>query len=316
MSRIPAARDKPALMRRPSPLPLLALALACTPRPPAELPIAEGEPSGRDDRVFVEREPEANPDAPKPADPRVLELYRCWFESPYEYMFSMSPPVLQAGNTAMGMMMGGINGLLYYGGLAPCATRLLGLSEGGWGDSSALGELAGVSLQNPLVTEFQGDFTAVNPAFIAWARSNLLIHPETYIDGIAARSAYDYVFQRFFRLMVLSAIAVIEQNPSGLDAEARTYLTATRQGTDGLNWLHQRYVNLVPAYPEGWDGTTMTAPMAAGFWLRRQLDGSIGPCWHGAIEVVQLYDPSWLASQRSEHLSAFATLDGLPDTTK
>lgn len=306
-------------MRR---LPLLSFALLLSiapllgcpgPRPLANDPDAS-EPAGRGP-VFVEQEPgerEAGK-LPNVLAPEVANLYRCWFREPYDYMFTFGGPTFEVNGRSYGMLSAGINGLLYYGGLSPCASEQTGTRENSWGDHQALGDFASVPTRNPNSTISQ--FTPVNPEFVLWARKSLLANPEMLIDGQRVQDAYDRVFQRFFRLMLLSAVALVERTGS-LDAmanEGQTYLADTDAGAYGVDWLEQRYYGLVPSYPEGQDGTTMTAGMAAGFWLRRQIDGTIASCWHGAVEVAALYDPFWLAEQRAAHGPAFNQLDALVD---
>lgn len=274
------------------------------------------EPAARDS-VFVEREPgEQAGKLPTALAPEVANLYRCWFREPYDYMFSYGGKTFDINGRSYGMLTAGISGLLYYGGLSPCATEQTGTSDQSWGDPKALGDFAGVPTRNPRSSISQ--FTPVNPEFVHWARKTLLADPETLIDGRRVQDAYDAVFQRFFRLMLLSAVALVERTGSvdGLAGEAKVYLADTDAGAYGVDWLEGRYYGMVPSYPEGQDGTTMTAGMAAGFWLRRQVDGSLASCWHGAVEVAALYDRFWLAEQQSAHKPAFDQLDALVDPAK
>jgi hypothetical protein len=272
-----------------------------------------GEPSGREP-VFVEREPGDEPGKlPTVLPPEIANLYRCWFREPYDYMFRYEGQTFDINGRSYGMLTAGISGLLYYGGLSPCASEQTGTTDTNWGDPKALGDFAGVPTRNPNSSISQ--FTPVNPEFVHWARKTLLAHPEALIDGRRVQDAYDRVFQRFFRLMLLSGVALVERTGSveGLGGEAKLYLADTDAGAYGVDWLEGRYYALVPSYPESQDGTTMTAGMAAGFWLRRQIDGSLASCWHGAIEVAELYDQFWLAEQRSAHGPAFDQLDALTD---
>lgn len=312
-------------MRRRSllPLALLSLALlspalllvACPSRPSANLgALGSGsEPTSRGE-VFVEREPgEEAGRMPRTVTPEIANLYKCWFREPYDYMFGYSGPTFDANGRSYGMLTAGISGLLYYGGLSPCAAEQLGATEQGWGNPDALARLAGVPYQNPALSIPQ--FNAINPEFVVWARKTLLLDPEALIDGYRAQDAYDRVFQRFFRLMTLSALGLAERlgSVTAIENEARSYLAATDAGAWGPEWLDQQYAGMVPAYPEMQDGTTMTTGMAAGFWLRRQVDGTLGVCWHGAMDVMEMYDRAWLAEQRSGHAQAFAVLDAVPD---
>ena len=289
----------------------LALTLACPSAPRQATDPEASEPAGRGP-VFVEREPGDEPGKrPRMIAPEVANLYRCWFREPYDYMFTYGGPTFDVNGRSYGMFSAGISGLLYYGGLSPCAAEQTGTKSTGWGNPEALAEFAGVPTRNPRSSI--SSFTPVNPEFIVWARKTLLVDPETLIDGYRAQDAYDRVFQRLLRVMLLSAVALVERGKGidGLANEASVYLAATDAGAYGIDWLEQRYFNLLPDYSEMQDGTTMTAAMAGGFWLRRQVDGSLASCWHGALEVAELYDRFWLADQRSAHAQAFAQLDAL-----
>lgn len=294
-------------MTRAWPLPIVLL-LACPSRPSATVDVTNTEPTARGE-VFVESEPSIDEGRlPRIVSPEVANLYRCWFREPYDYMFGYGAQPFEVQGRSYGMLTAGIGGLLFYGGLSPCAAEQVGAGDRGWGDASALGELAGVPYQNPDLSIAQ--FTPVNPDWVMWARKTLLISPESVIDGYRAQDAYDRVFQRFFRLQTLAAVMLAERLGSldAIAAEARDYLSATDAGAWGPEWLDQRYVGLVPEYPEMQDGTTMTAGMAAGFWLRRQADGTLGVCWFGALEVIELYDAAWLAEQVSKHPKGFEVL--------
>lgn len=299
-------------MTRAWPLPFVLL-LACPSRPSATIELPSTEPTARGE-VFVEREPSVDQGRlPRPVTPEVANLYRCWFREPYDYMFGYSGQSFEVQGRAYGMLMAGIGGLLFYGGLSPCAAEQVGAGDRGWGDATALGELAGVPYQNPSLSLPQ--FTAVNPQWIVWARKTLLIGPESLIDGYRAQDAYDRVFQRFFRLQTRAAVMLAERGGSldAIDKAARDYLSATDANAYGPEWLDQQYAGLVPEYGEMQDGTTMTAGMAAGFWLRRHVDGTLGVCWHGALEVMEAYDAAWLAEQRANHPKGFEILAGVRD---
>jgi len=301
--------------RRPSLLlvsPLvIGSALACR-TPPAELPTTDlhgSEPAHT--RAFVEAQP-----APRklssgeftPISAEVAGLYRCWFTNPYSYMFAYDGELLEFGDHWFGMLMAGTRGILYYNGLNTCAGELTGVKPRSYTDIGPVAALAGV----PATIDAPGlEFDAVNPDLIAYARQRLLPTPDQQIDGVTAQLAYDRVFSRFFQLMTLSVMILLDT--TDIDRETADYLAATGAGTHGIDWLEGRYSGKLPelgGYP---DGTMMTAPMAAGFWLRRRADGSFPACWHGLREVLDRYDATWLAKQYAAYPKAAATLAQIPD---
>ena len=300
-------------MRRTTALLMLAvlgLVSASCRRVPAELADIDSEPA-RPHKPFVEAQPgprEAPPGTYSPISTEIADLYRCWFRDPYSYMFRADSEPLEVNGAFYGTLMAGIDGILYYGNLNNCAGELTGQRPSSYSDIAPIEALAGVPATRP---SSQFSFATVNPEFIAYARQHLLPPPDQTIDGIPAQLAYDRVFRRFFRLMSASLIMLLEDTDIGL--ETQLYVDDTNAGVDGIEWLEGRYAGAVDGFHESWDGTTMTAPMAVGFWLRRRADGSLAASWHGLREVLDRYDPSWLAEQKARHPKAAAQLDQLPD---
>jgi hypothetical protein len=287
-------------------IPLLLL-LSCR-RIPAELPEVEPEPA-RTQKVFVEQQPErgaAPPGTYAPVSAQIEQLYRCWFRSPYSYMFGGGEG-LEVNGGYYGMLMAGIGGILFYGNLNNCAGELTGQPPGWYSDIAPIEALAGVPATLP--GTFQ--FATVNPEFIAYARQHLLPPPDQAIDGVPVQLAYDRVFRRFFRLMTVSLMTLLET--ADIAQETKQYVNDTLGGQDGIGWLEARYAGRIAGFPEGQDGTTLTAPMAAGFWLRRHADNSLAASWHGLREVLDRYDATWLAEQKAQYPKAAAALAQLPD---
>ena len=285
----------------------LGLVLAACRPVPATIDVDGGAPPSKPS-VFVERE--ANPPAVAEGGPIAADyvnLYTCWFEHPYDYMFEDRGQALEIDGRRYGMLMAGIHGILYYGHLNECAGRLTGQEPRSYSDIGPIEALAKVpaTVDDPTLP-----FASVNPAFVDWARAELLPPSEQLIGGIPAQIGYERVFQRFFRSMATSAAWLVQTHT--LDAEATIYLNDVRAGADGIDWLEQRYASIpiTDAYP---DGTMMTGPMAAGFWLRRELDGSLPSCWHTLVDVLARYDATWLAELETRYPTGVASLSNRPD---
>jgi hypothetical protein len=288
----------------------LPLLFACR-TVPAELPDTQaGSEPARAGDMFVETQPDAHtaPGTFAPISAEIASLYRCWFRSPYSYMFSGGSEPLEVNGAHYGMLMAGIRGILYYGNLNNCAGELTAQPPRNYADIGPIEALAGVSATVPAS---HLEFAAVNPEFIAFGRQHMLPSPEQAIDGVPVQLAYDRVFQRFFRLMAASLLTLLET--TDIDLETKHYLNATATGSDGIEWLEGRYGGRISGFVEGWDGTTLTAPMAAGFWLRRRADGSFAAAWHGLRDVMDRYDPVWLAEQKLLFPKAADVLAQLPD---
>ena len=59
-------------------------------------------------------------------------------------------------------------------------------------------------------------------------------------------------------------------------------------------------------------GTPYTEAIAP-YVVGGHVDGTLGVCWHGALEVMEAYDAAWLAEQRANHPKGFEILAGLRD---
>lgn len=285
--------------------------LASCRRVPADLPDVEPEPSGRSS-VIVESEPKQQEGALlSPLTDEAISLYTCWFEDPYSYMFSHhhgEPLVI--GHNSYGMLMAGSHGVLYYGALNECAARMVGTSTSNYADLEPISVLAGVpvTLPNPNLP-----FDTVNPDFLRWVRVHLLPAAEQSIDGISVQLAYDRVFSRMCRQFGEALFYLLDEK--AIDSEASQYVQAVQQkGVDGIDWLEQRYVS-VTGQGGYRDYTTLTPPMAVGFWLRRHLDGSLPACWHTLREVFERYDRAWFDDLRANYPKAAAAVAQLPDTS-
>lgn len=222
-------------------------------------------------------------------DPRLQALYTCWQQSPYEHMFA---PVFNP-DEEMGMFMGGINGIMGYGSLSGCMAKQTGLSRGSVYDRRGVEAFAKLKmLARPRA---KGDpFKHFNPAIIRWGHQTLIPKPSDRIGYRTAQEHYEETFVRFFRLMTDSYLML--ERGKRWDIEWKAYSDEViKGGADGLDWLEGRYSSSLQDYPEGQDGTTFTASMAFGFWLRRRADGTAAELWVGLQKLMRLYDAEWFA---------------------
>lgn len=254
---------------------------------------------------------------PPTLNPKYEQLLSCWFEHPRKDLFSPDGPVIELHQDSYGSFIGGINSLLYNGrqiedrqstSLTLCAERISLKTLRKIDDLSALELLAGVPATVQHHEDF--DFAAVNPAFIHWARRELLLAPDQQIDGVSVQIAYDRVFQRLFRLMGESALLLHEQHDPA--ARAQEYMQAVAAGEDGFAWLDRNHGLALPDYAHP-DFHAWKPSHAIGFWLRRQLDSSLGDCWHAVRELLARYDGEWLAAQQARYPKGWTKLAALPD---
>lgn len=233
--------------------------------------------------------PEAAEPLPVPSDDeRLPELYRCWFESPYPYMFDDS-----------GTFTAGPKGIVYYGHLAGCMAKITdGTHSRVVGDHKPIEMFSGLEV---LVGK-SGGFRSYNPALIRWGHENLIPPPDAMIGELTARDRYHAQLSRFFRLMTESYLTL--RSSMKLDAEIDAYKAAVAGGADGLDYLEKRFANRLPDLAIPADGTALTVPMAFGFWLRRAIDDTSDELWIGLRKVMRLYDPEWYAAVQKRYPKA------------
>lgn len=235
-------------------------------------------------------EPAAPPPAKAPparraasADPRVEDLYRCWFTSPYAYMFRQD-------DAERGEFLAGMKGLVYYGGLAPCMGKLAdGKRYPVVGDTRPIELFSGLGV----IVRDDGHFRFFNRALVRWGHEHLIPDPDAVFGDRTARQRYRDQFSRFFRLMAEAYLTLHDSRDYGV--EQRAYREAVEGGQDGLDYLQAHYAGWLPDLEVPADGTAMTVPMAIGFWLRRGIDGTDGELWVGLRKVLELYDADYYA---------------------
>ncbi|MCA9667474.1 MAG: hypothetical protein KC503_17865 [Myxococcales bacterium] len=221
----------------------------------------------------------------------LLAIYGGWFRRPYPYMFSGGTR-LSIGGRSLGVFMGGVKGIILYGGLSGAIARHKGYSKRGFYNTDPIKQLAGLAVYKRHETRSLHDFSRFNPAIVRWGYQKLIPNPNDRILGVRAQEIYKRVFSRFFRLMS-AAYRYLKRKRGGLAAEAKAYrtnLVGTR--TDALTWLPQRYGGALPAFRTS-AGSALTAPMAIGFWLRRTLDGTAGELHKGLTKLMTLFDRGW-----------------------
>jgi bifunctional DNase/RNase len=235
----------------------------------------------------------------------LAQVYSCWFESPYGYMFDReSDESLSIHGASYTRFMGGVRGVLYYGDLSPCLGRLVDVEQKGYDDNDPIAAAAGMSIYGEEMNDDQ-PFGFYNPELVKWGHENLIPDPELGVAGLTARSIYAVVFSRFFRLMAESRLWLIDKRKLKKEMKAYWKMAMDQKdlGGDGLFWLQKRYRGKLPEYRVDWDGTSMTPQMAIGFWLRRGLDGTDEELWIGLKKVLTAYDAEFFASLKKKYKS-------------
>lgn len=261
--------------------------------PPPSIAIAESEPDPPPATPSVAANPLRLPDE------TLRQLYACWFESPYEYMFASpvaSERALPISGVHAGQFMAGVGGIMSYGSLSSCAEKLSGVEKRSYSSIEPIEALAGMSVREDVHRDGYkpGRFNRYHAEIVRWGAAALVPDPNLVIvDDWSAGELYQAGFSRFFRLMTHTYFDLEQRD--ALEVDRDQYLAATLNGQDGIDWLHAHYGGRLSQYGGYHDGTQMTAGMAYGFWLRRSDDGTAPALWAALSDFMQVYDPAWFA---------------------
>ncbi len=195
-------------------------------------------------------------------------------------------PALMKGSDRLGMYYGGTSSMLYELELAAAAVA-------GVEDSDALGSLIGVSLfeNDPAAPDYY--FRYVDPTFIKLAAEHLIPEPGDEIGDITCQEYYDYVFARFFRLLLASHYYLDYYR--NFEEEVDMYQAYLDSGGNyAPDYLAMRYEGALSEYAVPVDLEEYWAPFrpeaAVGFWLRRRMDGSESAVWEAVYAIMEKYD--------------------------
>lgn len=228
----------------------------------------------------------------------LLAIIDHWWRRPYSYMFDRGGQTqgLTVHGRHYGTFLGGIDGILKYGGLAPAISMHLRKQRSSFGDLRPIERLSGLRVHRRRSRTLK-DFSRYNPAIIRWGYQNLIPRPTARVAGHTCQRLYDAIFARFFRLMADSYQHL--QRGQLWRKEQRAYLRAMkRRRFEGLAYLQRRHAGALPGYAVSANGTNFTAPMAVGFWVRRGIDGTARELWKGLTMVLQRYDRAWWQARR------------------
>lgn len=216
-------------------------------------------------------------------------MYRCFFNNPYEYMFSDGGKIEMNG-AYYGVFRAGINGILFYGGLERCMGDIS--VDKGWDDTDkdVYEMISGI----PATTGKMHGFDAINPEIVKWGYENMIPNPKGDLDGFTYQEVYDGVFQRYFRLMTQTYLYV--HNYTDVEKEKAEYIAAysvEKYGVDDHLRERYTYIPMLMQIDYEPDGTAWTVPMGIGFWIRRAMDGSDKEIFKGLEMLMKQYDGKW-----------------------
>ena len=203
--------------------------------------------------------------------------------------------MFKGDDNTTGEFMAGTHGIIYYGNLADCMGRI---ADGG--DYRVVGDHTPIERFTEMaVLSSDGKFRQFDPKIIRWGHENLIPDPTMDVGGETAQARYTRQFRRFFHMMTESYLLLKKDDV--FDREMKAYRDAIGAGKDGLDYLAARYTGWLASYDVKPDFTSMTVPMAVGFWLRRGIDETDGELWIGLKKVLRLYDATFYADVQKRY---------------
>ncbi len=169
---------------------------------------------------------------------------------------------------------------------------------------------------SPWYTDYETNlpFSCYRPEAVEWIRENMLLPPDTKIQGLAYQMIYDKAFNLFFRIGYRTLNHLIEND---FMQHAIDYMNTSEYYTcDELDYLESKYNTVFPEYYDeeiiacgGLEHSYLNTHIAIGFWLRRFVDGSIIEFAHILTDVLQTYDNEWfVANSKKENWQTFVNL--------
>ena len=237
-------------------------------------------------------------------DPHLGDTYAFAITDGYEYMFEQSGDKFSINDRRVGLFTGGFQGLFLYSSLKEAIHKNYDVDDSDYKNHSYynLRPYARWADMDLFVTgeqDYQGFRNLgndqvghrYNPELIKWAMNNMIPAPDDMIGDRTAQEVYDNVMYRFMRLMVES-YRYLQEND--LEASTGDYLSSVKT-MDGMDYLMERYDPVFSDYGT-WDGTRFTGGMAAGFWMRRHVGGSMDEFWTAIEMIMNVYDKEWFNS--------------------
>lgn len=225
----------------------------------------------------------------------------------YSYSFDNSEQTIQFNSNQLGSYLGGLKGIALYSGLNRAvlqANQKNGRKYKEYGDFYSLINYNKL-LPEPLILNSdslaktfgfiendQQSFAHYNKKMVEHLHQHFIPYPKDSIGNFTYQQIYNVVFKRFGRNLT---DAYIQLKRKGFRKETKAYRTTLENiDSNGLNYLNQRYQHIKPEVPSTFSFSEMTPPIAIGFWLRRNIDGSRKEFWKGLSKIMYQYDQDWL----------------------
>jgi hypothetical protein len=144
-----------------------------------------------------------------------------------------------------------------------------------------------------------GRFLHLSPQIQEWI-AHLDFNPNDVIYGQNLQNLYNVVFKSSIR--ILASAHVYLQQTQRLDLESQAYVRAMMSNAffHGPSYLDHRFDSLSLSAEDKDFKWCHTLSRSLGFWLRRHIDGSRPLLWKKFVELLNKFDPQWLAQHRQK----------------
>ena len=144
-------------------------------------------------------------------------------------------------------------------------------------------------------------FKFVNTEAIVWASKHLIPDPEQLYLGHTFQEVYDIIFKEFAHNMAEAFYYL--KFKKDINVEQRDYESQfENEDFNGIDYLETRYgedLKHIKHSLEEYD--VFDGHHAAGFWLRRHIDGSKDVLWLSLQKVLRAYDGGWINEQELKY---------------
>ena len=139
-----------------------------------------------------------------------------------------------------------------------------------------------------------GRFLHLSQAMLNWL-TTIQITPQTKVYGYTLQQLYDTLFKDSIHAFAVAYLYL--SHTKRMDLESQVYLQAMMYDSyfHGPSYLQARFEGLSLLNTVRSNHSCQTLSRSLGFWLRRHLDGSDQALWKVLSQIIQQFDPHWIA---------------------
>jgi hypothetical protein len=162
--------------------------------------------------------------------------------------------------------------------------------------------------RSDLMPNIKEAFKNINPAFIRWARENLIPKPnQEQANGLSYQFIYNNNFKNYIRNLAVERLLILQNNQEALLQEYikavnnKIILDQDRYENDAvISLIYKREEWLNELIMERYNDIKPEEYMIYGFWMRRILDGSETEIWKTVKHILNTYDRKWFQNEQSK----------------